>query len=98
MELLLILGVIIVGLVLFLRVIENYGKNKYGEEEWRRQVSQANEEFQYGKGYGIKCPNCGRMNVEKISTLRKSASISVKGLASDKIGKTYECPDCHYIW
>lgn len=88
----------IVVICLFLAAVEKYGKNKYGEEEWRRQVSDANKQLQHGKGYGIKCPNCGHIHVNEITTLERSVSVGVKGLASGKIGKNYECPNCKYIW
>ena len=91
---LLILFIAGIVICLFLAAIENYGKNKYGEEEWRRQVSAAS----MGKGYGIKCPNCGQLHVNEITSLEKSVSIGVKGLASRKIGKNYKCPNCNYIW
>ena len=54
--------------------------------------------MEYGKGYGIKCPNCGQINVKKISTTSRAISVSAVGLASDKIGKTYKCPKCGYMW
>ncbi|MDE5802486.1 MAG: hypothetical protein K2I22_06175 [Lachnospiraceae bacterium] len=56
------------------------------------------KQSEYGKGYGIKCPNCGLVNVKKISTASRAISARAVGLASDKIGKTYKCPKCGYIW
>ena len=94
------LGLIIFIIVdiIFLKCINSYGKDKYGEEEWNRQLKKANEELEYGKGYGIKCPNCGQVNVHKISTVSRAVSVGTVGLGSDKIGKTYKCPKCNYIW
>lgn len=67
-------------------------------DQWAETVDKAQWEVNHGKGYGIKCPNCGQVNVEKISTARRAVSVGVTGLASDKIGKTYKCPKCKYIW
>lgn len=50
------------------------------------------------KQAGYKCPNCGKMSGHKIGTISKSVSVGVMGLASDKIGKTYKCSNCNYIW
>lgn len=47
---------------------------------------------------GYKCPNCGMHAGHKINTVNKAVSVSVLGLASDKIGKTYKCENCGYMW
>lgn len=94
----LIFIILFVGSIASLYFIEKHGKNKYGEKEWQEQKKNANEEMFGGKGRAIKCPNCGHLGANKISTVKKSASVGVFGLASDKIGKTYECPCCKYIW
>lgn len=52
----------------------------------------------YGKGFNIKCPNCGRLHVNYLSTANRATSVAMFGLASGKIGKTYECPNCKYKW
>lgn len=45
------------------------------------------------------CPICGtKKNVRRISTLNRSASIALTGLASAKIGKQYECTYCGHFW
>ncbi|MGL6218680.1 MAG: hypothetical protein ACRC36_11635 [Lacrimispora sphenoides] len=67
-------------------------------EQWKETVDKAQGEVRYGKGYGIKCPNCGQVNVEKISTTSRAISVGITGLASDKIGKTYKCPKCGNMW
>ena len=46
----------------------------------------------------IKCPNCGQENVKYISTASRAISVGAVGLASNKIGKTYKCPKCGYMW
>lgn len=37
------------------------------------------------------CPVCGSKNTKRLSTTNRAVSIAVVGLASDKIGKQYEC-------
>lgn len=45
---------------------------------------------------GLKCPVCGSHYVVKIGALNRAASVHFWGLASSKIGKQYECKDCHH--
>ena len=45
-----------------------------------------------------KCPTCGSLNVRKIGTLSRMASVGFFGLGSSKLGKTMECKDCGYKW
>lgn len=47
---------------------------------------------------GYKCPSCGMMAGHKIDTISKSLSVGTLGLASNKIGKTYKCANCKYMW
>lgn len=45
------------------------------------------------------CPICGKKdNVERISTLNRSASVATFGLASSKIGKQYQCKNCKHLF
>lgn len=46
----------------------------------------------------IHCPTCGSNKIEKISGVSRAASVGVFGLASSKIGKTFECKNCGYKW
>ena len=46
----------------------------------------------------LKCPICGSTNVEKISTMDRSVSVAMVGLASGKIGKQYKCKKCKHMW
>ena len=46
----------------------------------------------------LECPLCGSMNTQRISTLNRSISVTAFGLASDKIGKQYECKNCKHKW
>lgn len=47
---------------------------------------------------GYKCPNCGRAAGHPIGAIDKGLSVGTLGLASNKIGKTYKCENCGYMW
>ena len=44
------------------------------------------------------CPFCGSKNTIPISVLDRAISVSILGLASDKIGKNRECRTCGATW
>lgn len=46
----------------------------------------------------LKCPVCGNTNIEKITTMDRSLSIAMVGMASGKIGKQYKCKNCKHMW
>lgn len=48
--------------------------------------------------YKYKCPMCNSNKVMNISTTKKVVSAELMGLASNKIGKTYQCDECKYMW
>lgn len=45
-----------------------------------------------------KCPTCQSINIKKISTTSKVASVAMWGLLSQKVKKTYHCNKCGYEW
>ncbi len=47
---------------------------------------------------GYKCPNCGKFAGHPIGVIDKGFSIGTLGLASNKVGKTYKCENCGYMW
>ena len=47
---------------------------------------------------GYKCPNCGCSAGHPIGAIDKGVSVGAYGLASNKIGKTYKCDKCGYMW
>ena len=47
---------------------------------------------------GYKCPSCGKPAGHPIGAINKGVSIGALGLASNKIGKTYKCANCGYMW
>ena len=68
-------------------------------EETKKQVDEYEKHKEYQKLHGgYKCPSCGMMAGHKISAVSKGTSLGAFGIASDKLGKTYECANCKYIW
>lgn len=47
-----------------------------------------------GKSTSVICPYCNSSNVSKISTLGRSISVGLFGLASGKVGKQWHCNGC----
>lgn len=45
-----------------------------------------------------KCPSCGSANISKIGIVNRALSVSLFGLASNKIGKNYKCNNCGTAW
>ena len=45
-----------------------------------------------------KCPTCGSINIEKVSSSERGLSFLWAGLASKKLGKQFKCKDCGYYW
>lgn len=44
------------------------------------------------------CPNCHSVKIQPIKMTKRVIDTQLFGLASDTIGKTYECLDCKYKW
>lgn len=65
-------------------------------KERATEINKAKEHQRLHEGY--KCPNCGQHAGHPIGSVSKGVSIGFWGLASDKIGKTYECYNCKYMW
>lgn len=80
--------------------LSNEDFEKYREKEIARCISMKKEQRKYNEElkYRIKCPNCNSTNVNEISSINRAISVSILGLASTKIGKTYQCDDCKYKW
>lgn len=72
-------------------------------DKTKREVDEINKTKDKQKEYqelhgGYKCPNCGECAGHEISTVKKAVSVGMLGLASNKIGKNYECKNCGYKW
>ena len=63
-----------------------------------KMVEQSIEREQKKHPTNIHCPTCGSNKIEKISGFDRAMSAKMFGLASSKIGKTFECKSCGYKW
>lgn len=45
-----------------------------------------------------KCPTCGSTNCRPITTTKRMFGLFTAGLASENMGKSYECLNCKYKW
>ena len=76
--------------------MEKYEKNLNERLERIAAVSRAQQIKNATKH--PKCPMCGSNNTQRISTINRSTSVLLVGLASSKIGKQYECKNCKHKW
>lgn len=77
----------------------NYGKY-LKKQEHIKELRKA-ERLQQAKIEGSQhpqCPMCGSLQTQRITTAKRAASVYAVGLASDKIGKQFECKVCKYKW
>lgn len=77
------------------RAQRDFGKFQK-EELSKKKIEKEMEE--YRQKNAPKCPMCGSINIEKISTTSRVVSIAAVGLASGKIGKQYKCKKCKHMW
>ena len=68
--------------------------------EYQESLQKQQEETEMKKynNYKYKCPMCSSNKIMNISTAKKVVSTELLGLASNKIGKTYQCDECKYMW
>lgn len=45
-----------------------------------------------------KCPHCNSTNIKSITTGERIGSITMLGIFSKKINKSFKCLDCKYTW
>lgn len=63
-----------------------------------------NDKMAIGKAYAEKknnipkCPTCQSINIHKMGSVERGASIFTFGLFSKKINKTFKCNNCGYTW
>ena len=86
-------------------IAEKKNENKKVDVNKQSKSAVQNEEkkkvlsYQEAKmSWGFKCPNCEKNAGYKIGIVSKGVSVGLLGLASSKIGKTYKCKNCGYIW
>lgn len=88
--------------LLIVKLIESFEKEVLGQneqelEDYNKAVHETELKNKYNN-YMRTCPMCGSKKVSRLTDLNRAASIAVKGLASDKIGKQYECGNCRHKW
>lgn len=67
--------------------------------EYQARISQFRTNIMQQESMSGKCcPHCHSRNIVKISMLNRATSISLFGIFSKKINKTYECKNCGYTW
>ena len=98
----LILGLLVFAgiCILIANGINSGGASQMGEQGWKEFQGAVHEEENKKKynNYMFTCPMCGSKKVKKISDLNRAASVATLGVASSKIGKQWECDNCHHKW
>ena len=69
-------------------------------EEKERSKAAAEAAVNRDKYNSLKytCPMCGSHKIKNIGTAKKLGGVVTVGLASQNIGKNYQCDDCNYKW
>lgn len=63
-------------------------------EEQKKQIEEMNEKLKEEQ-FQMKCPVCGKSNVQKISAVGKYAKVYAFGLlGADNLGKKWKCNVC----
>lgn len=95
-------GLLIIAILALMisKAANDRGKEKYGEEQWKRMMQAASDAQDRKKydNYTHQCPECGSRRVRKISSDERMRSVAFWGIGSSKIGKSYECDNCHHKW
>lgn len=85
----------------------SYGENHpelknspdFDEKAYQRRINWVPVEYGAAKlNNAMKCPSCGSTNISKIGAINRMVSVGIFGLASGKIGKTYQCKKCGTTW
>lgn len=79
-------------------IVEYESKMMPYREQGERIFQQEADEYNRRVQSQPHCPNCNSTDIKKIRTANRMFSVSLFGLASNKIGKTYECMRCRYKW
>lgn len=80
------------------RVAEEKRRTSIAAKEWRAQVAMMKKDNAERAANAPRCPTCGSTDLKKIDALDRAISVSFLGLASGKIGKSFKCNHCGYIW
>lgn len=85
---------------LLVKIIDAWGTSQMGEQGWKdfQDAVQEEKSKKEYNNYAFSCPMCRSNKVKKISDLNRVASVATLGVASSKIGKQWECDNCHHKW
>lgn len=73
-------------------------ENEEARAEHQAQVALAKRINTERAANAPRCPTCGSTDLKKIDALDRAISVSLLGLASGKIGKSFKCNHCGYMW
>lgn len=68
------------------------------KKKWDEQMAKGREILAERAANAPRCPTCGSTDLKKIDALDRAISVSFLGLASGKIGKSFKCNHCGYMW
>ena len=68
------------------------------KKKWDEQTAKGREILAERAANAPRCPTCGSTDLKKIDALDRAISVSFLGLASGKIGKSFKCNHCGYMW
>ena len=68
------------------------------KKKWDEQMAKGREILAERAANAPRCPTCGSTELKKIDALDRAISVSFLGLASGKIGKSFKCNHCGYMW
>lgn len=95
----------IIYLPIYFKCVDNYNLANTNPEAYHQKLKdEAKAAYARAEAERIrqknapKCPMCNSTNIERITTMDRSVSIAMVGLASGKIGKQYKCKNCKHMW
>ena len=68
------------------------------QRKWDAQKAEYEKILAERTANAPRCPTCGSTDLKKIDALDRAISVSFLGLASGKIGKSFKCNHCGYMW
>ena len=68
------------------------------QKKWDAQKAEYEKILAERAANAPRCPTCGSTDLKKIDALDRAISVSFLGLASGKIGKSFKCNHCGYMW
>lgn len=93
------MGIALVALIAGFISMDISSSSETPEERKQSQAAQQayiNREKYNGLKYT--CPMCGSHKIKNIGTAKKVGGVLAVGLASQNVGKNYQCDDCNYKW